>query len=477
MGSSTWVQEKTELYEGELTVFKRANSPNWYMRVYVTQERKHYQKSLRTKNQHDAIEKAKREYKDIQRKVAKDEKVFTITIGEGIEGYLSLEKTRLRRGMIKEDWLIKKHQYIKNTFAHHFGLETKVNTISDKQIEEFIDIRLKRCKKKQTIQQEIVIIKHFYKTYLIKNGFVFKIPEFPEFKITKKDLSRRTDTFTKEEVEKLLRFMIKEWCFRSNDERYEKTPRTRISIKQYGKIENKEKKLSTMEWDMELHRRHLILYGIMLSALTGLRTPGELLNLRWCDIEFKKKKILDRNSMIQPMGIIPAEEFNDIYNYKSPGFYNINKIIDEWMCNDRADTPLDISIINIIDGKTGPRAIPCLLAGLFHQIEDYFCFMGYQKSENPDSPIFMELFGRRKFQPIDKYVFNRMWRELMRDAGLERIKFTPYHLRHYFITQRIRAGTPIPQLAKICGNSPNIIYSTYEHIILEDDMNMLYKTV
>jgi len=325
MGSSTWVQEKTELYEGELTVFKRANSPNWYMRVYVTQERKHYQKSLRTKNQHDAIEKAKREYKDIQRKVAKDEKVFTITIGEGIEGYLSLEKTRLRRGMIKEDWLIKKHQYIKNTFAHHFGLETKVNTISDKQIEEFIDIRLKRCKKKQTIQQEIVIIKHFYKTYLIKNGFVFKIPEFPEFKITKKDLSRRTDTFTKEEVEKLLRFMIKEWCFRSNDERYEKTPRTRISIKQYGKIENKEKKLSTMEWDMELHRRHLILYGIMLSALTGLRTPGELLNLRWCDIEFKKKKILDRNSMIQPMGIIPAEEFNDIYNYKSPGFYNINK--------------------------------------------------------------------------------------------------------------------------------------------------------
>ena len=475
MGGSTWIQDKTELYEGELIVFKRANSPNWYMRVYVTQEQKHYQKSLRTQNQLDAIEKAKQEYKIIQRKVAKDEKVFTISISDAIEGYFSLEKTRLRRGLIKEDWLNKKHQYIKNTFAHHFGLETKVNAISDKQIEEFIDIRLKRCKKKQTIQQEIVIIKHFYKTYLIKNGFVFKIPEFPEFKITKKDLSRRTDTFTKDEIEKLMRFMIREWCFRSNDERYNLISRTRISIKQYGKIENKEKKLNQMEWDLELHRRNLLLYAIMLSALTGIRTPGELLNLRWCDIEYKQKKIQNRNSMIQPMGILPGGEFIDIDYHKSSGFYNINKIIDEWMCNDKGE--MDISIINIVDGKTGSRSIPCLLAGLFHQIEDYFAFMGYSRGENPDAPIFMELFGRRKFQPIDKYVFNRMWRELMRDAGLERIKFTPYHLRHYFITQRIRAGTPIPQLAKICGNSPNIIYSTYEHIILEDDMDVLYKTV
>ena len=98
--TSTWVQEKTELFEGELVVFKRANSPNWYMRVYVAQERKHYQKSLKTKSQYDAIEKAKREYKIIQSKVAKEQKVFTITLEQAIDGYYETEKQRERRGVL-----------------------------------------------------------------------------------------------------------------------------------------------------------------------------------------------------------------------------------------------------------------------------------------------------------------------------------------------------------------------------------------
>ena len=35
MKTASWVQNKIELFEGELIVFKRANSPNWYMRVYI----------------------------------------------------------------------------------------------------------------------------------------------------------------------------------------------------------------------------------------------------------------------------------------------------------------------------------------------------------------------------------------------------------------------------------------------------------
>ena len=75
MGGSTWVQDKIELgLDGELVVFRRPNSPNWYMRLYIQQERKYYQKSLRTKSQFDALERAKKEYKIIQQKVAKEEK-------------------------------------------------------------------------------------------------------------------------------------------------------------------------------------------------------------------------------------------------------------------------------------------------------------------------------------------------------------------------------------------------------------------
>ena len=57
--NATWVQDKIDLYDGELVVFKRANSPNWYFRVYVQKEGKHYQKSTKTQNQYQAIEYAK----------------------------------------------------------------------------------------------------------------------------------------------------------------------------------------------------------------------------------------------------------------------------------------------------------------------------------------------------------------------------------------------------------------------------------
>ena len=154
MGGSTWVQNKTELFEGELVVFQRANSPN-YMRVYVAKESKHYQKSLRTKSQYEAIERAKVEYKIIQSKVSKEEKVFTITFGEALEQYAELEKARERRGLIGKDWLDKKNQYLTNSFVHYFGNTTLVNNVSDKGMEEYIDMRLKGVRKSKPFNKRL----------------------------------------------------------------------------------------------------------------------------------------------------------------------------------------------------------------------------------------------------------------------------------------------------------------------------------
>ena len=156
MASTTlWVQEKIELFEGELVVFKRANSPNFYMRVYVANEKKHYQKSLKTKSQLEAVEKAKAEYKTLQQKVAKEEKVFTITFGEALEGYRELEKNRERRGIIKTDWYKKKDMYLRNHFVKHFGEGRMVNDITDNAMEEYIDIRMKRCKRKHLFNKKL----------------------------------------------------------------------------------------------------------------------------------------------------------------------------------------------------------------------------------------------------------------------------------------------------------------------------------
>ena len=52
----------------------------------------------------------------------------------------------------------------------------------------------------------------------------------------------------------------------------------------------------------------------------------------------------------------------------------LEKIFDEYMEND--DGEAEISILNIPDEtKTGSRKVPCLCAGLFHQIRDYLSFL------------------------------------------------------------------------------------------------------
>jgi len=431
MGGSTWVQEKTELFEGELVVFKRANSPNWYMRVYVAKESKHYQKSLKTKSQYDAIEKAKAEYKTLQQKVAKEEKVFTITFAEAINGYSELEVARERRGLIKNDWLKKKHQYLQNIFAPYFGLEEKVNSITDKKMEEYVDMRMKRCKRKQTIQQELTIIKHFYKTFLIKKGFVFRIPEFPEFKVRKTDISKRQDTFTIAEYEKLYKF-LREWVKPKN------VSKTRIAEKAYGNKQNKEKVMNEWEHQMEIHRRVLIREMILICANSGLRAPKEVLSLTWGDIRIKK------------------ETFS--------GFYNSDKEIEQL-----------VSIINVnAEQKTGERSVVCLAGAYFKRLKEYFKNeLGYEPQN--DQPVFMEFYGRRKFEALDRYALYRMWGELMRDCGLKRIDFTPYHLRHFSITQSILNGVDLLLIAKNHGNSINTIAKHYEHIQMETQTHKLIK--
>jgi len=429
--STTWVQDRTELYEGELLVFKRPNSPNWYMRTYIQQESKYFQKSLKTKSQYEAIERAKVEYKNIQQKVAKDEKVFTITLGEALEGYYGEEKIRERRGLIKNDWLVKKQQYLKNTFVFHFGSESKANTITDKQMEEYIDIRLKRCKRKQTITQELTIIKHFYKTYLIKKGFVIKPPEFPVFRLRQKDRAKREDTFTLKEYDKLVRF-LREWIKPKN------ISKVRNAQKSYGKKENKEKVMNEWEYQMEIHRRILIRELILIGANSGIRCPKEMLSLKWGDIRIKKEKI--------------------------EGQYNSEKVVEQYSAYIRIGE----------EQKTGSRVVVALAGTYFMRLKNYFIEeLGYTPQE--EDPIFMEFFGRRKFDVLDKYALYRIWGELMRDCGLTRLDFTPYCLRGFYITQSILNGYDLTLIAKNAGNSINTIATHYEFVNMEHQSHRLLK--
>ena len=431
MTGASWVQNKIELFEGELIVFKRANSPNWYMRVYIQREGKHYQKSCKTKSQYVAIEFAKAEYRELQSKVAKEEKVFTIDLITAVEEYNKQEFQRERRGMIKNDWVKKKDMYLRNTFIEYMGGDRKVNEISNKDFELFIDYRLRLCKRKESIRQELVIIKHFYKTLLLKQGYVFKLPEFPEFKIRQKDRARREDTFTLKEYDVLVRY-LREWSKAKNVSQF------RNAKKIYGKPENRIKKMNAMEWDMEKHRRVIIRELILIASNSGLRCPKEILSITWGDVKLRKQEM--------------------------EGMYGTNKKTEEL-----------VSVIQVDeDQKTGKRVVVCLAGTYFKRLRQYYVD-NFDYTPKDNDPVFLEMFGRRKGSVLGTHALYRIWGELMRDAGLDRMKFTLYHLRHFSITQQILNGVDLLLVAKNMGNSINTIAKHYEHIDMEKNSRKLIK--
>ena len=99
--------------------------------------------------------------------------------------------------------------------------------------------------------QEISIIKQFYSQCLIKQGYVFRIPEIPEFAKRISGTSKREDTFNPAEYRKLYEYL-----------RYWSNPKNISNIrnaeKNYGKKDSKIKELNEWEHQMEIHRRILI---------------------------------------------------------------------------------------------------------------------------------------------------------------------------------------------------------------------------
>ena len=426
-----WVGEKIELFEGELIVFKRANSPMWYMRVYVKKESKHYQKSCKTKSKYDAIDFAKRQYKELQQKVAKDEKVFTITLGEALQAYDKQEQERVNRGLIGATWKYQKEVYMRTTFAKYFDVSTQVNQISERQIEEYVNQRMDILKRKTTLKQEIGILKHFWRTYLVKNGFVYQVPLFPEFRIRRGDSAKREDTFTLKEYEKLYKF-LREWVKEKN------VSNVRIAVAGYANRSGSEKKMVDWERKMECHRRVMMRELILICANTGIRVPKEITSLTWGDIKVRKEV--------------------------ATGRYNTKKNVEEL-----------IALINIgSNQKTGMRVVTGVAGRYFQRLKQYYRDTFDYNPTDKDF-VFMDMLGRNQGKVFERHSFYRLWKELMFSAKLNRIEFSPYSLRGFYITQSILNGIDLLLIAKNCGNSLNTIMKHYEFIKMESQTKDLIK--
>ena len=157
----------------------------------------------------------------------------------------------------------------------------------------------------------------------------------------------------------------------------------------------------------------------------GTRPVSELLNVKRKDVTITKTK------------------FKDWYEDGN----------DEWKLT------CDLSIDS---RKTGERMVNGIAGRFFNRLMEFYESQGI--TLGPDDYMFIDLLGRRKGQQIDRFVLNRLFTELMHYAGLTRIKFTPYHLRHFYITQRLMNGVDVVLLSENAGNSPQVLLQSYSHI-------------
>ena len=416
---TTWVQDRFCIgIDEEMVVFKRPNSPNWYCRYYVRAERKYYQKSLKTQSKIVAQEKAKEIYREITTLISRDEKVFSMTWEEAIDQYREMEYERFMGGVITEEWYKKKISFLRNTWMKFAGADTPVNQTTDEDGREFYRQRSLHLARKNTLRIELTLVRSIYSDFLVPKGYCLRTIRFPKVILKKADKARRVDTFTDEEWEVCFRNM-RRWV------EWDEVGHYRIAQTQYGKKENKVKELNEYQRKIEWCRRNVLREFILISANIGTRPVSELLNVKRKDVVITKTLFKNR--------------------------YADGKDVWKLTCD-----------VHIDSRKTGQRSVNGIAGAYFQRLFDFYESQGIKLED--DDYVFLDLEGRRKGQQLDKYVLNRLFRELMDYCKLDRIKFVPYHLRHFYITTRLMNGVDIVLLSENAGNSPKVIFDTYAHI-------------
>ena len=86
---------------------------------------------------------------------------YSLSLGVAIDTYHEREYERYVGGVIDKEWLTKKITYLRNTWGSFVGLDSPVNEADDATAEEFFRIRSNQVKRKETLRQELTIIRAY----------------------------------------------------------------------------------------------------------------------------------------------------------------------------------------------------------------------------------------------------------------------------------------------------------------------------
>ena len=404
--------DEFELNDGDILVY-RTNRTGlfWTMRCWISNEKRYYEKSLRTKDRESAIKNAKEEYADIQYLIKSGRNVFDKSLRELTDMYLEEQKDRIRIGHqevgrgstgITKGRFVTKDGQLNNHLMGFMesvaqGENTKLSKIKGDWFKrKYTQYRRKKSKTVEdiTLINERTEINALFKFAVKKQLMQFhQLPDFEEMKKESKSRPHLTRGQWKE-----VYTYIRTW------NKYAKE-----SLKPTGGYTLAE----------EINKRDFVRLFILILCNTGLGV-GELRYLKWRDVS----------------------------------------LITE---NDGSTT----SEIDVQIGKTGRRL------GVIGRRGEYFKQVKkLSEFKSGDDWVFVDNTDGNQ---IGKKTLYRLWNEIIDNTSLKESskKYSYYCLRHTYCTYRLQSGTDIYRLSKNMGTSVKHIEDTYSHIKLDEDRKIL----
>ena len=223
----------------------------WQFRMWLSNERKHYRKSLRTKILSEALIKAEKLALELRVDIETGKQIFGITIEELFDLYIANREKDIGEGdgtITKGTW--KTFPYKLKYGCEMLGWNTKVSFIKQGDLEDYRQRRTEQGHKSiQTILNEQSQLNAMWEMGYKLGHSTFRHLDFKKIKRRSK-IEKQRATFTDSQYKNLYRYM-----------------RTWASAKE---CEDKE----------ELLKRQMVQDMILILANTGMRI-GEARQLRW----------------------------------------------------------------------------------------------------------------------------------------------------------------------------------------------------
>jgi len=241
--------------DGTAQIFKVPQSGDVYQfRMYISTDKKHYRKSLKTRDLESALSKARDRALELSAYVRNDIKIFGMTLDELISEYIDYRHNDLVNGDIVKERLSTIKSQLKN-MANIKGGDIKLAELDRDCMFDYAQERKLQSPTvvDVTIRNEQATINAMIQYAYRKGNIHFEKLNFKKIRIRKDDIGVR-DTFTLEEYDRLIlamrSYVAKKNC-PDDDERFE-----RLMIRDY----------------------------VLISSNTYLRV-GEARQLTWGDID------------------------------------------------------------------------------------------------------------------------------------------------------------------------------------------------